>query len=101
MGLDDLSEDAKESAEQDRVEEMKDKLGVESMEDLDQMENRIQNLAESSMSADKQIEALVDEVTVLKGAVAELIRRVNELEDEESDTVETNDNSEESPSWTT
>lgn len=58
MGLEDITGGAKEDHDKEQANEILDELGVESKEDLEQFENRLQTLAEIAIDLDREVERL-------------------------------------------
>lgn len=83
-GMDELLD----SAEQEEVQEVADKLGVDDKEDLQQLDDRISDLYELLVSQDKKIEQLERRLDVQE----ELIRKlINDDEDTKTDNEQNTD----------
>lgn len=71
MGLDDLGDNQKEKKKQEQAESVAEKLGVESKEDLDELEDRIQTMAELIISMDKKLEEIETRLNIHEKAIVE------------------------------
>lgn len=92
MGFDDLIDDVEEEKKQDEVEELKESLGIEDKEDMEQLEGRLQNLMSMQITLDKRMEEMEDEVRILRKALGAVLKEIDSrneesAEEDDSDTV--------------
>lgn len=82
MTLDDLTEDVKEKAKEElensRLEEVSEELGVENLEDLEELDRRIDSMATRINIHGKRIEELSDDMTIIKKALRSILEEVEE-----------------------
>lgn len=86
MGLDDLVDNTKDEADEEKVNDLADELGIEDREDLENLDGRIGRLFEHIILLDGKVERMEEEVSQVKKLLGELIRK--EKEDEESESEE-------------
>lgn len=58
MGLDDVAKSAKEEVKEEKTEDLKDKLGVETEEDLEEYDERVGRIVDILVAHDKKVEDL-------------------------------------------
>lgn len=66
MGFDDLIDDKEEEADREKVEELKEELGVEHKEDLEKLHDTHKALLETVEAMDQKIERIEDELRAMK-----------------------------------
>lgn len=74
MGIDDVVEDVKEDQAQQEIGELKDGLGIEDKEELEEYDDRLHTLAKTVIAHDKKIEQLDREIAVLREALLESVK---------------------------
>lgn len=80
MGLEDIAKDAKEEQEESEKENLKEDLGVDDIEELEELDDRLQKAVESSMAQDKKIEDLENDILIIKKSISTVIRDIRELQ---------------------
>lgn len=95
MGLDEITSNAKKDKEEENLEEVKDELGVEHLEDMEEIDDRINSIVDSMMTQDKKIEELETELLMAKKALSTALREIQGLQDK-LDKIQSEDEGEES-----
>lgn len=85
MGLDEITSNAKDDKEEDDLEEVKDELGVEHLEDMEDLDDRLKSVVNSMMTQDKKIEELENELMLTKKALSTALREIQSLQDKLDD----------------
>lgn len=78
-GLDDLVDDVDEEKEKEEVEGLMDELGIEDKEELEELETKLDRVQTGLIHYDKQMERLERRISVLEGAVANLIKELSDV----------------------
>lgn len=84
MGFDDLIDDSEEDREKSETEGLKNQLGVESKEELEDLDDRIGTLYETVMHLDKQVATLEDEIKMIRNSVAKMDDDMEEMKDNDT-----------------
>lgn len=94
MGLDDLVENEKDEEDKEKAETLSDELGIESKEELEELDDRISRLYESHINNDKRIESLEDDVALLMSALSKTMKEVvgEKMKDELEESDGANEN---------
>lgn len=82
MGLEDIAQGAKEDHEEDETEELKDELGVDDIGDLEEVDDRLRRVLESTMTHDKKLEELESDILIIKKSLSSVIRDIREMKGE-------------------
>lgn len=71
MGLDELADEKEQEQKNNKVEGLKEQLGVENEEELEQLDDRLGMSIRMLVNLDKRIEELEQRVDVLEKVVSE------------------------------
>lgn len=84
-GLDDLVDQQEDEVVEEEAQGLLDELDIDDMEELEKFQDRLDQLQHGLVHYDKQMEELHTRVEVLEGVVSKLLKRINELEDDDVD----------------
>lgn len=88
MGLEDIAKGAKKDQKEDDKEELEEELGVENVEDLERLDDRLSSMVNSLTTQDQEIEELENEINILKSALATALREIKQLKGEDIEMSE-------------
>lgn len=74
MALDDLVDDVDKEQEKEEMEGILDELGVDSKEELQKLEDKLDRVQTGLIQYDKRMESIENRLDILEGTIARLIR---------------------------
>jgi len=83
-GLDELVDDVDKEQDKDEIEGMLDQLGIESKEELQKLEARLDGINEGLMTYDKRMERIENRLAIMEQALAKLIEEQEDSDSQES-----------------
>lgn len=84
MGIDDLVDNASDEKDRSEAQSLLDELGVDSREELEELDNRLQRSINLLVEYDRRIEKLEDRIGTLETVVAQVLRNSNGANEEDS-----------------
>lgn len=83
-GIDDLIDEEDDKQEQEEAEGILDELGVDSKEELEALEQKLDRVQHGLAHYDKRMEELEEEVKLQRSIISRLIGQIHELSDSNS-----------------
>lgn len=71
MGLDELADNKKEEQKNNKVEGLKEELGVEDKEDMQELDSRLSKALQMIITMDRRIEELEGRLAVIERALSD------------------------------
>lgn len=76
MGIDDLVDDVEKEKEEEEIEGILDKLGINDKEELEELERKMDRVQSGLIEYDRRLEKIEERLSILEGAVARLIQEL-------------------------
>lgn len=99
MGIDELVDDVDEQKDEDEAKSLLDKFGVDSREELEELDDRLSRALRLLVQYDKRIEELEGRVTTLEALFYEQLKEQSEDTNGGSKHEESESDDDESFSW--
>lgn len=84
MGLDDLVDDTKTERKEEEASDTLERLGADSLEELENAEDRLSGLGQTVVILDRKVEELEDEIKALRGLLEQISTEEKEKKEDDN-----------------